>query len=107
MATLQNFDAEIAKTKQVVQVKVDTTVLWSSPRQTDQVFGSDGCSYFTFIEYVQPETVAADKFSPTPPSTLISIALYFYPKAVVSMSGQYIAEGNNPDQPGRLVQWAQ
>jgi hypothetical protein len=56
------------ETKQVVQVKVDTTVLWSSPRQTDQVFGSDGCSYFTFIEYVQPETVAADKFSPTPPS---------------------------------------
>ena len=41
----------------------------------------------------------------TPPSTLISIALYYYPKSVVGMIAQYIAEGNNPDQPGRLVQW--
>ena len=40
-----------------------------------------------------------------PPSTLISIALYYYPKAVVGRIAQYIAERNNPDQPGRLVQW--
>ncbi len=40
-----------------------------------------------------------------PPSTLISIALYYYPKAIVKMVAQYLAEGNNPDQPGRLVQW--
>jgi glucose-1-phosphate thymidylyltransferase len=41
----------------------------------------------------------------SPPSTLIGIALYFYPKHVVPMIGQYISEGNNPDQPGRFVQW--
>lgn len=40
-----------------------------------------------------------------PPSTLIGIALYYYPKAVLSLIAQYMAEGNNPDQPGRLVQW--
>ena len=40
-----------------------------------------------------------------PPSTLISIALYYYPKAMLPMIRQYLAEGNNPDQPGRLVQW--
>lgn len=40
-----------------------------------------------------------------PPSTLIGIALYYYPAATVRMVGQYIAEGNNPDQPGRFVQW--
>ena len=40
-----------------------------------------------------------------PASTLIGIALYFYPKAVVPLIRQYIAEGNNPDQPGRLIQW--
>ena len=40
-----------------------------------------------------------------PASTLIGIALYYYPKNVVPMIRQYIAEGNNPDQPGRLVQW--
>jgi glucose-1-phosphate thymidylyltransferase len=40
-----------------------------------------------------------------PKSSLIGIALYFYPKAVLPLIKQYIAEGNNPDQPGRLVQW--
>lgn len=40
-----------------------------------------------------------------PPSTLIGIALYFYPKSVLPLIRQYIAEGNNPDQPGRFVQW--
>jgi len=40
-----------------------------------------------------------------PKSTLIGIALYFYPKATVSMIPTYIAAGNNPDQPGRFVQW--
>jgi glucose-1-phosphate thymidylyltransferase len=40
-----------------------------------------------------------------PTSTLTGIALYFYPRQVLSLIRQYIAEGNNPDQPGRLVQW--
>lgn len=38
-------------------------------------------------------------------STLTGIALYFYPRHVLALIEQYIAEGNNPDQPGRLVQW--
>ena len=38
-------------------------------------------------------------------STLTGIALYFYPRHVLPLIRQYIAEGNNPDQPGRLVQW--
>jgi len=40
-----------------------------------------------------------------PTSTLTGIALYFYPKATIPKIKQYIAEGNNPDQPGRLIQW--
>jgi len=40
-----------------------------------------------------------------PRSTLTGIALYFYPRSALSLIHQYIAEGNNPDQPGRLVQW--
>jgi len=38
-------------------------------------------------------------------STLTGIALYFYPRRVLRLIAQYVAEGNNPDQPGRLVQW--
>lgn len=41
----------------------------------------------------------------TPKSTLTGIALYFYPASVIQLIDQYVAEGNNPDQPGRLVQW--
>lgn len=40
-----------------------------------------------------------------PKSTLTGIALYYYPTSVLPLINQYIAEGNNPDQPGRLVQW--
>jgi glucose-1-phosphate thymidylyltransferase len=40
-----------------------------------------------------------------PKSTLTGIAIYYYPKTVLPLIRQYIAEGNNPDQPGRLVQW--
>ena len=40
-----------------------------------------------------------------PTSTLTGIALYFYPKDTIPLIQQYMAEGNNPDQPGRLVQW--
>ena len=40
-----------------------------------------------------------------PTSTLTGIALYYYPRATLARIKQYVAEGNNPDQPGRLVQW--
>jgi glucose-1-phosphate thymidylyltransferase len=40
-----------------------------------------------------------------PTSTKTGIALYYYPAKVVGMIQQYIDEGNNPDQPGRFVQW--
>ena len=40
-----------------------------------------------------------------PETTLAGIALYFYPRSVLPLVGRYLAEGNNPDQPGRLVEW--
>jgi len=40
-----------------------------------------------------------------PKSTLIGIALYYYPQAMLCEIDRYLAEGNNPDQPGRLIQW--
>jgi glucose-1-phosphate thymidylyltransferase len=40
-----------------------------------------------------------------PTSTVTGIALYFYPRKTIPLIRQYIAEGNNPDQPGRLIQW--
>ena len=38
-------------------------------------------------------------------STLAGIALYWYPRQVLPLIHTYLAETNNPDQPGRLVEW--
>ena len=40
-----------------------------------------------------------------PAGTITGIALYYYPRATLPQIRQYITEGNNPDQPGRLAQW--
>ena len=40
-----------------------------------------------------------------PRSTLTGIALYYYPGFSMPLIRQYMEEGNNADQPGRLVQW--
>ena len=42
---------------------------------------------------------------PRPKSTLTGIALYYYPRDTLPLIRQYLDEGNNADQPGRLVQW--
>jgi glucose-1-phosphate thymidylyltransferase len=55
----------------------------------------DGAGRITFFEE-KPKN---------PTSTLTGIALYYYPKATLPLIKQYVAEGNNPDQPGRLIQW--
>jgi glucose-1-phosphate thymidylyltransferase len=43
--------------------------------------------------------------SPEPVDTFSAIALYYYRKDTLPFIDQYIAEGNNPDQPGRLIEW--
>jgi len=42
---------------------------------------------------------------PEPPSTLAATATYLYHRAHVPLVATYLAEGNAPDQPGRLVAW--
>jgi glucose-1-phosphate thymidylyltransferase len=55
----------------------------------------DGEGRITFFEE-KPER---------PASTVTGIALYYYPRNVLPLLRRYVEEGNNPDQPGRLVQW--
>lgn len=40
-----------------------------------------------------------------PKSTLAAIALYYYSRNVLPLVTTYLAAGNNPDQPGRFLQW--
>jgi glucose-1-phosphate thymidylyltransferase len=41
-----------------------------------------------------------------PPSTLVSIACYAFPADAVRF-GEYLDDGNNPDEPGWFIQWLQ
>ncbi|HWM24148.1 MAG TPA: nucleotidyltransferase family protein [Chthoniobacterales bacterium] len=40
-----------------------------------------------------------------PKSTLTGIALYYFSREVIPLFRTYLAAGNNPDQPGRFIQW--
>ncbi|MDG1893070.1 MAG: nucleotidyltransferase family protein [Verrucomicrobiota bacterium] len=40
-----------------------------------------------------------------PNTTVIGIALYYYPRETLQVIKDYVAKGNNADQPGRLIQW--
>jgi glucose-1-phosphate thymidylyltransferase len=40
-----------------------------------------------------------------PHNTLAGIALYYFSRETVPMFTTYTAAGNNPDQPGRFIQW--
>ena len=40
-----------------------------------------------------------------PETTLTGIALYYFAAETLELFTTYIAAGNNPDQPGRFIQW--
>jgi len=40
-----------------------------------------------------------------PETTITGIALYYFAAATLELFTTYIAAGNNPDQPGRFIQW--
>ncbi|MFZ2640407.1 MAG: sugar phosphate nucleotidyltransferase [Verrucomicrobiia bacterium] len=42
---------------------------------------------------------------PTANSTVAAICLYYFPRNTIKLVARYLAEGNNPDQPGRYIGW--
>jgi glucose-1-phosphate thymidylyltransferase len=40
-----------------------------------------------------------------PESTLAALALYYYSRSILPLIQEYLSEGNNPDQPGRFLEW--
>ena len=40
-----------------------------------------------------------------PRSTLAGIALYVFPQTTLPLVARYLDDGNNPDQPGRFLEW--
>ncbi len=61
---------------------------------------------YSSIEVAKDGRITSFEEKPTQPRrTITGIALYYYPRDTLPWIKQYIAEGNNPDQPGRLIQW--
>lgn len=49
--------------------------------------------------------VAFEEKPSDPRTTLAALALYHYPRAALPLVRRYLDEGNDPDQPGRLIAW--
>jgi glucose-1-phosphate thymidylyltransferase len=91
--SLEDF-ARVARAKQAPVLGVFDVGNLEDVRKYNSIV-VDGTGKITFFEE-KPKA---------PQSTLTGIALYYYPKSAIPLIKQYMAEGNNPDQPGRLVQW--
>ncbi len=91
--SLEAFGAFIRQKQAPVVAVYDVKVLEEIKKYNALSLGPDG--RITFFEEKPKQ----------PRSTLTAIALYFYPRSALPLIRQYMAEGNNPDQPGRLVQW--
>jgi glucose-1-phosphate thymidylyltransferase len=91
--SLQDFGAVCRAKKAPVLGVYDVESLEQVKKYSSIELASDG-KITSFLEKPQ-----------NPKSSLIGIALYYYPKSVLPLIKKYIAEGNNPDQPGRLIQW--
>jgi glucose-1-phosphate thymidylyltransferase len=61
---------------------------------------------YGIVELGANDRVASFEEKPEHPrSTLAATAAYLYHRAHVPLVRRYLAEGNSPDQPGRLVAW--
>src|SRR5205085_9054109 len=53
----------------------------------------------------EARVVAMEEKPERPTSNLAGIALYYYPREVLPLVAEYRGGRNNPDQPGRFVEW--
>ena len=90
--SLEGF-AAATKGKQAVLATYDVGDLESIKKYNSLTLDDDG------------RITAFEEKSPNPTSTVTGIALYYFSAATVKMFDTYLKEGNNPDQPGRFIQW--
>ena len=90
--SLEKF-AEFAKGKEATLATYDVGDLEAIKKYNSLTLDGEGC------------ITAFEEKSQTPTSTVTGIALYYFSAGTVKMFDIYIKEGNNPDQPGRFIQW--
>jgi glucose-1-phosphate thymidylyltransferase len=63
-------------------------------------------THYGVVEVGEDDRVVSFEEKPSEPSsTLVATATYLYNRAHVPLVGRYLADGNPPDHPGRLVGW--
>jgi glucose-1-phosphate thymidylyltransferase len=63
-------------------------------------------THYGVVELDEDDRVVGFEEKPSEPaSTLVATATYLYHRAHLPLVSRYLAEGNAPDQPGRLVAW--
>jgi glucose-1-phosphate thymidylyltransferase len=63
-------------------------------------------THYGVVEVGEDDRVVGFEEKPSEPaSTLIATATYLYDRAHVPLVERYLAEGHEPDQPGRLIAW--
>ena len=63
-------------------------------------------THYGIVELDEDERLVGFDEKPSEPvSTLVATATYLYPREHLPLVERYLAEGNAPDQPGRLVAW--
>jgi glucose-1-phosphate thymidylyltransferase len=63
-------------------------------------------THYGVVEAGDDDRVIGFEEKPSEPrSTLVATAAYLYNREHVPLVGRYLADGNPPDQPGRLIAW--
>ncbi|MFB6168968.1 MAG: sugar phosphate nucleotidyltransferase [Haloferacaceae archaeon] len=62
---------------------------------------------YGLVELDGTEVVAFQEKPDDPKSTLVSIGAYVFPADTLPLFDEYLADGENPDEPGWFVQWLQ
>jgi glucose-1-phosphate thymidylyltransferase len=63
-------------------------------------------THYGVVEVGEDDRIVGFEEKPSEPrSTLVATATYLYHREHVPLVARYLAEGNAPDQPGRLIAW--
>jgi glucose-1-phosphate thymidylyltransferase len=85
--------AEAAKTSEATLATYDVGDLEAIKKYSSITTNSDGV------------ITRFEEKPPNPENTIAGIALYYFSRETVPLFTTYVAAGNNPDQPGRFIQW--
>ncbi|MCL7418924.1 MAG: NDP-sugar synthase [Halalkalicoccus sp.] len=65
----------------------------------------DRASQYGIVDIEEDRVVSFEEKPDEPASTLASIACYGFPAETLPKLGEYLENGNNPDEPGWFIQW--